>query len=61
MLLTNVWFTMKGVAVSGLAKIAGALSTTPVKKCGLSIAHMIATVPPWKKKNKDILKSHESN
>ena len=42
------WFTMKRVAVSGFAKIAGALRTIPVKKWGLSIAHMMATVPPWK-------------
>jgi len=37
---------MQGVAVSGFAKIAGAHSTVPVKKCGLSIAHRIAMVPP---------------
>lgn len=41
---------MQRVAVSGLAKMAGALSTIPVKKWGLSIAHRIATVPPLKKK-----------
>ena len=37
---------MQRVAVSGLAKIAGAQSIIPVKKCGLSIAHSIAMVPP---------------
>jgi len=38
------------VAVSGLARIAGAESTSPVKKCGLSMAQRMAIVPPCIKK-----------
>lgn len=43
--------TLNGVAVSGFSFTDAAIRTTPLKTSGLSIAALIATVPPCQRKH----------